>query len=158
MLKYFKMNKSVKRIKACILIVAMSSLVSCAAQEKRIIAKEELIKQVTSDEFLHEFVKGLTNKPVNNRWNDCFDLTDDEFAEEIFPIYKECMKRGIERNEKKLPEYITVEETRILSEGVDQCAKVRFIVRNKDKFTFEKTPEAFERCLHGYESIIKKMQ
>lgn len=82
--------------------------------------------------------------PDNDRWNSCFDLTDEDFIEIIIPIYRECFERGIERNSKNLPEFITTKEIPPLFDGVDTCAKIRFIIRNKDKFSLEKTPENFD--------------
>lgn len=110
-----------------------------------------------SSEFELGLQDDLLSMPDNDRWNNCFDLTEEEFIEVIIPIYRECIDRGIERNSKNLPEFITAEEAETLSSGVDKCAKVRFVVRNKDKFTLEKTPESFERCLEGYEKIISKL-
>jgi hypothetical protein len=85
-------------------------------------------------------------------------LTDEEFIEVIMPIYRECFERGIKRNSKNLPEFITAEEAKTLTHGVDTCSKTRFLIRSKDKFTLEKTPEIFNRCLDMYEKFIKKLE
>lgn len=133
--------------------------ISCATHEKqKKFSKDDFIKKLNFSVLEQDVKQNLLNMPDNDRWNNCFDLTDEEFIEVIIPIYRECFERGIERNSKNLPEFITAEQAKSLTYGVDTCAKTRFIIRNKDKFSLEKTPETFDRCLDMYEKLIKKIE
>ena len=152
------MRKKIHPFTIISLLILTCFLLSCATNIKlKKYPKDYFIKELKSSDTEESIKKNLLSMQENERWNNCFDLTDEEFIRVIIPIYRECIDRAIERNLNNLPDFITAEEAEKLAYGIDTCAKIRFVVRNKDKFTLEKTPEVFDRCFEGYEKLIKSL-
>ena len=87
--------------------------------------------------------------PEKEYWGNCFDISDEKLKMEVNTIYLEC----IERELQVMPSTITSNDERRFIRSVDACAINRFYSKQKDKFTFDKSPQYLDKCKQIYKII-----
>ena len=97
--------------------------------------------------------KYFDDVPEDEKWNKCFDISDAEFKVQIVKIYRWCANEIVDLNYNKLPDGLTKTESSMIGNSIDQCAKTKFIVMNKEKFVYDKHTKQIDRCLKTYQFI-----
>jgi len=85
----------------------------------------------------------------NTHWGNCFDISEEELKTDINAIYLEC----IERELQPLPASISTSTENMFQRSIDKCAILKFLSKNKDKFTFDKSPQYLKQCKKIREQI-----
>lgn len=141
-------------LKISLLYLLMLFLIGCTTRNIPKAQLAESFDHFNWDTYLGEYFNKM---PEEDRWNACFDISDAEFKKEIVGIYRVCCKDFMVSKYDNLPDKLTQSETSKIGKSIDQCAKIKYVVRNKDKFVFDKNTDQFERCLKTHQ-LIKTME
>ena len=143
------------RFKSFLLFSLILISIGCAT---RSIPKTQLLDHMENNDWDAYLGSYFENMLEDQRWNICFDITDEEFKKEIIEIYSDCRNDFMDRKYKTLPDKLTRSELSKLTKSIDQCAKIKFIVKNRDNFILDKHTEKFDQCLKMYDQLIRKMK
>jgi len=125
-------------------------LIGCATRN---IPKKQFAENFKSYDFDNYLDKYFDDMAEDDKWNKCFDIPDAEFKKQIVKIHKWCVNEIFDLNYDKLPDKLTKSESSMIGNSIDQCAKAKYIVMNKEKFIYDKHTKQIDRCLKTYQFI-----